>query len=74
MSLATDNVLTECLDRYELEPYILLEAKRLGHRFKEVLVHGVDPPRSQGYTKTRPISDWWSVLRPISLKGLSLRK
>ena len=62
------------LDRYELEPYLLLKTIRLGYRFTEVPVHKVYPPRHQGYTKMRPIVDWWSILRPVILMGLGLRK
>ena len=62
------------LDKYELEPYLLFKAIRLGYRHVEVPVTKVYPPRQQGYTKMRPITGWWSILRPIFLLGLGLRK
>ena len=62
------------LDRYELEPYLLYQVIKLGYRHREVPVTKVYPPRAQGYTKMRPITGWWSILRPIFLLGLGLRK
>lgn len=62
------------LDRYELEPYLYLKAIRLGYRTCEVPVTKVYPPRSLGQTKMRPLVDWWSILRPLVLVGLGLRR
>lgn len=62
------------LDRYELEPYILFKALRLGYRVREVAVTKIYPPRQLGYTKMKPIVGWWSILRPIFLLGFGLRK
>jgi len=61
------------LDQYELEPYLYLKAIRLGYRTVEVPVTKVYPPRSLGQTKMRPISGWWSILRPLVWVGLGLR-
>jgi len=62
------------LDRYELEPYLLLKAIRLGYRHCEVPVTKVYPSHALGYTKMRPFVDWWSILRPVVYLGLGLRK
>jgi dolichol-phosphate mannosyltransferase len=62
------------LDRYELEPYLLLKAIRLGYRHTEVPVTKIYPPRRLGYTKMRPFVDWWSIVRPIVYLGLGLKK
>ena len=62
------------LDRYELEPYLLLKAIRLGYRHLEVPVTKIYPPHEIGYTKMRPFFDWWSIIRPIVYLGLGLRK
>jgi dolichol-phosphate mannosyltransferase len=62
------------LDRYELEPYLLLKAITLGYRHVEVPVTKIYPDHQQGYTKMRPFVDWWSILRPIVYLGLGLRK
>lgn len=62
------------LDRYELEPYLLMKTIRLGYRHMEVPVTKIYPPRQLGYTKMRPGVDWWSIIRPIVYLGLGLRK
>ena len=62
------------LDHYELEVYLLIKILRLGYRCAEVPVTKVYPPRQIGYTKMRPIFDWWKMLRPIVLLGLGLRR
>lgn len=62
------------LDRYELEPYLMMKAIRLGYRHVEVPVTKLYPDHQIGYTKMRPLIDWWSILRPIVYLGLGLRK
>lgn len=62
------------LDRYELEPYLLMKAITLGYRHVEVPVTKLYPSRQGGYTKMRPILDWWSIIRPVVYLGLGLRK
>jgi dolichol-phosphate mannosyltransferase len=62
------------LDQYELEPYLYWKAIRLGYRTAEVPVTKIYPPRSLGYTKMTPLTGWWSILRPVILLGLGLRK
>jgi dolichol-phosphate mannosyltransferase len=62
------------LDRYELEPYLLLKAIKLGYRHREVPVTKIYPRHELGYTKMRPFIDWWSILRPVVYLGLGLRK
>jgi dolichol-phosphate mannosyltransferase len=62
------------LDRYELEPYLLMKTIRLGYRHVEVPVTKIYPPHELGYTKMRPFVDWWSIVRPIVYLGLGWRK
>jgi len=62
------------LDEYELEPYLYLRAIRLGYRTEEVPVTKIYPPRAQGQTKMKPITGWWSMLRPLIYLGLGIRK
>jgi dolichol-phosphate mannosyltransferase len=62
------------LDRYELEPYLLFKAITLGYRHREVPVTKIYPPHELGYSKMRPIIDWWSILRPVVYLGLGLKK
>ena len=61
------------LDEYELEPYLYIKTIRLGYRTEEVPVTKVYPPKSQGQTKMKPITGWWSMLRPLVYMGLGLR-
>lgn len=62
------------LDKYELEPYLMFKAIRLGYGFQEVPVTKIYPPKELGYTKMKPFSGWWSILRPIIYLGLGLKK
>jgi dolichol-phosphate mannosyltransferase len=62
------------LDRYELEPYLLMKAITLGYRHVEVPVTKLYPDHQMGYTKMRPLIDWWSIIRPVVYLGLGLRK
>jgi dolichol-phosphate mannosyltransferase len=62
------------LDHYELEPYLLFKVIKLGFRFKEAPVTKIYPSRKLGYTKMKPIVGWWSILRPVFLLGLGLKK
>jgi len=62
------------LDEYELEPYLYLKTIRCGYRTAEVPVTKVYPPRAIGQTKMKPIVGWWSILRPLVLVGLGLRR
>jgi dolichol-phosphate mannosyltransferase len=62
------------LDEYELEPYLYLRVIQLGYRTVEVPVTKVYPPRHVGQTKMKPISGWWSILRPIVYVGLGVKR
>jgi dolichol-phosphate mannosyltransferase len=62
------------LDEYELERYLHLRAIRLGYRSVEVPVTKVYPPKHLGQTKMKPITGWWSMLRPLVYVGLGLKK
>lgn len=62
------------LDRYELEPYLLLKTIRLGYRHREAPVTKIYPEHALGYTKMRPLVDWWSILRPVVYIGLGVRR
>lgn len=62
------------LDRYELEPYLYFKAIRLGYRVCEVPVTKIYPAHELGYTKMKPITGWWSILRPLVYLGLGIKK
>ena len=59
------------LDRYELEPYLLLQAIRCRYRIQEAPVtvryHG------RGTTKMRLFRDGWRMLRPLVFLRLGIR-
>jgi dolichol-phosphate mannosyltransferase len=62
------------LDEYELEPYLYIRSIQLGHRTVEAAVSKVYPPKRIGQTKMKPITGWWSMLKPLVLVGLRIRK
>lgn len=68
------NLNQEWLNAYELEPYILFKSIRCGYRFCEVPVTKIYPSRKLGYTKMKPVTGWWSILRPVLFLGLGLRE
>lgn len=68
------NIWQEWLDEYELEPYLYYKAIKLGYKTTEVPVTKIYPPKKLGYTKMQPITGWWSILRPLFLLGLGIRK
>jgi dolichol-phosphate mannosyltransferase len=64
------------LDRYELEPYLLFTALRVGVRLVEVPITIEYPRRTDAlpYTKMRAITGWWSIFRPVLLLALGLKR
>jgi len=62
------------LDQYELEPYLFYKTIKLGYKVKEVPVTKIYPPHQLGYSKMKPIVGWWSILRPIFLLWLGIKK
>jgi len=64
----------EWLDKYELEPYLFYKSIKLGYKVKEVPVTKIYPPKKEGYTKMKPFSGWWSILKPLVYLGLGIKK
>lgn len=62
------------LDEYELEPYLYLRTIQLGHPTAEVPVTKIYPPRALGQTKMKPLTGWWSILRPLVYVGLGFKR
>lgn len=62
------------LNKYELEPYLFYKAIKLGYKVKEVPVTKIYPSKELGYTKMKPFTGWWSILRPLLLLGLGLKR
>jgi len=68
------NLNQEWLDRYELEPYLFHKMIKLGYKVKEVPVTKIYPPKELGYSKMKPITGWWSILRPLVFLSLGIKK
>lgn len=62
------------LDQYELEPYLYLRVIQCGYATTEVPVSKKYPSKELGQTKMRPITGWWSILRPLVLVGLRIKR
>lgn len=62
------------LDRYELEYYIHYKVLSLGYRYAEIPVSKVYPKDGQSTSKIRLAHDYWSLLRPLFLLTLHLRR
>jgi dolichol-phosphate mannosyltransferase len=61
------------LDRYELEPYLLWKAIRLGFCVVEVPVTKRYHRDGRPWTRMRPFLDWWSIFRPVLLLATGVR-
>lgn len=62
------------LNQYELEPYLLYKTITLGYKFAEASVTKIYPSAKLGYTKMKPFSGWWSILRPLFYLWLGFKK
>jgi len=63
------------LDRYELEPYLYYHVVTSGLKWKEAPVTKLYPvDRKVGYTKMKPLRDWWRISRPLFFLALGLKK
>ena len=69
------NVWQAWLDNYEYEYYVHWKAYTLGYKVAEVPVTKSYPPqKGVGYSKIRPFSGWWSMLRPFVLLALRIKR
>lgn len=68
------NIDQDWLNHYELEPYVLYKAIQLGYKFTEASVTKIYPAKKLGYTKMKPLTGWWSILRPVIYLGLGIKK
>lgn len=65
----------EWLDNYEYEYYVHWYVHKLGYRVAEVPVSKTYPAeKGARYSKIRPFTGWWRMLRPFLLLGLGLKK
>ena len=60
------------LNHYELEPYLFYKMIRLGFKVCEAPVTKIYPPKELGYTKMKPITGWWNILKPLIYLGLRI--
>jgi dolichol-phosphate mannosyltransferase len=68
------NIDQEWLGQYEMEYYLHYNALRGGYRVCEVPVSMVYPPEKRGYSKIKPFTGWWSMIRPWVFLGLGIKK
>src|SRR5689334_1917493 len=61
------------LTSYDLEPYVLYKAIRLGYRTIEVPCT-VRYHAREGYTKMRGLRDWWRLFRPALLLRAGVKR
>jgi dolichol-phosphate mannosyltransferase len=69
------NLDQEWLDGYSLEYYLHYKVLTLGYRVKEIAVSKTYPFGDRGgYSKIQPLRDWWSIVSPLILLFLGVRK
>lgn len=62
------------LSKYEMEYYIHYHVLKGGYRIKEVPVSMVYPTDKKNYSKIRPFTGWWSMIRPWLYLILKIRR
>lgn len=62
------------LDRYEMEYYVHYKVIKHGVPMVEVPVSMIYPESRRNYSKIRPVTGWWSMIRPWVFLILGLRK
>jgi len=62
------------LKDYDCEMYILYKAVTLGFRLAEVPASKIYPPHELGYTKMKPFTGWWKMLRPFFWLRLGIQR
>jgi len=69
------NLRQHWLEGYSLEYYLHYKVLTLGYRFKEVPVSKTYPFGNRGgYSKIQPLKDWWSIVSPLVLLFLGVRR
>ncbi len=64
----------EWLNKYEMEYYILYYIIKEKYRFKEVQMTIEYPEEKKNYSKIKPFSGWWSMIRPWILLIFRIKK
>jgi len=69
------NIGQDWLDDYEYEYYLHWKMYTLGYPVAEVPVSKTYPAtKGVKYSKIKPITGWWRMLRPFVLLGLRIKK
>jgi dolichol-phosphate mannosyltransferase len=68
------DIAQDWLDRYEMEYYIHYHTLRGGYRVIEAPVSMVYPDEKKNYSKIKPWTGWWSMVRPWIYLYLGLKK
>lgn len=69
------NIWQDWLDDYEYEYYVHFKAYTLGYKVTEVPVTKAYPGvKGVAYTKIKPFSGWWRMLRPFVFLALRIKK
>lgn len=61
------------LDEYDCEMYTMYKAITLGYKITEVPANKIYPPWALNYTKMKPFSGWWKMLRAFFYLRLGLK-
>jgi dolichol-phosphate mannosyltransferase len=68
------NLNQEWLNRYEMEYYIHYKAVKNGYRLTEVPVSMLYPAGESEYSKIKPSTGWWSMLRLLIFLRIGIKK
>jgi dolichol-phosphate mannosyltransferase len=68
------NLWQDWLLQYEMEPYLLIQTCRSGYKVGEAPVTKRYHNDMKENTKMVPFKSWWSILRPLFLISLRLKK
>jgi len=68
------NIWQDWLNKYEMEYYIHYKVLTLGYRIKEVPVSMIYPKQKRGYSKIKPFSGWWSMVKPWIYLTVKIKK
>ncbi len=68
------NLYQDWLNQYELEIYLYYMVIRCGYRCTEAPVTKAYPVKGVAYTKMKPVTGWWSMLKVFFLLPLRIRR
>jgi len=68
------NIRQHWLDRYEVEYYIHYKVLTLKYRVREVPVGMIYPKEKRNYSKIKPFSGWWSMVKPWIFLPLKIKE